>query len=100
MEATTLFNEKTKVCKRCGRELPMSAFGYNNETKDKKQSWCKECHIQYNRTKRAGEAEQERIANQQRWDRARGIVAEILTKDYEADPILAEKVIDIARALL
>lgn len=34
---------KTKVCKRCGRELPESAFGRHAKTKDGLQLICREC---------------------------------------------------------
>ena len=33
----------TKLCKRCGRELPLVSFGKNASTKDGLQYWCKEC---------------------------------------------------------
>lgn len=33
---------QTKLCKKCGRELPIEMFGKGN-TKDGKRSWCKEC---------------------------------------------------------
>ena len=34
---------KTKVCNRCGRELPTSDFGRHARTKDGLQPICKEC---------------------------------------------------------
>ena len=33
----------TKVCKACGRELPLDKFGGHHKTADKKQVICKEC---------------------------------------------------------
>lgn len=33
----------TKVCKTCGRELPLSAFGGRHRTADGLQASCKEC---------------------------------------------------------
>lgn len=33
----------TKLCKRCGRELPLVRFGKNASTKDGLQYWCKDC---------------------------------------------------------
>lgn len=35
---------ETKVCSKCGRELPTSDFYVNNRMKDGLQSYCKECH--------------------------------------------------------
>lgn len=34
---------KTKICSKCGRELPLVRFGKNASTKDGLQYWCKEC---------------------------------------------------------
>ncbi len=34
---------ETKVCKTCGRELPVSAFGKHPKTKDGLQPVCSEC---------------------------------------------------------
>lgn len=34
---------KTKVCKRCGQELPVEYFSKNNAMKDGLQSYCKDC---------------------------------------------------------
>jgi hypothetical protein len=36
--------EKTKVCSKCGRELPTEEFHNNPRSKDGKMSLCKECH--------------------------------------------------------
>lgn len=34
---------KTKICKRCGRELPVSEFGHHARSKDGLQPYCREC---------------------------------------------------------
>lgn len=34
---------KTKVCKRCGQELPVEYFSKNRATKDGLQLYCKDC---------------------------------------------------------
>ena len=34
---------KTKVCKRCGRELPIHEFGRHARTKDGLQTYCRQC---------------------------------------------------------
>lgn len=36
-------NGKTKVCNKCGKELPMDSFGVSKSAKDGKRGWCKEC---------------------------------------------------------
>lgn len=43
MEKTT---PTTKVCKRCGRELPLEAFGKTVRSKDGYQSNCRECQAE------------------------------------------------------
>lgn len=37
---------ETKVCKCCGKELPLIKFYKNNATKDKHDNTCKECRKQ------------------------------------------------------
>ena len=34
---------KTKVCKRCGQELPVEYFSKNRAAKDGLQNYCKDC---------------------------------------------------------
>ena len=34
---------KTKICKKCGQELPIEYFGKNRATKDGLQIYCKDC---------------------------------------------------------
>lgn len=34
---------QTKLCKKCGKELPLEAFGKKKGTKDGLQNWCKPC---------------------------------------------------------
>ena len=36
-------NPQTKVCKKCGRELPLEAFNKHSRSKDGLQPYCKEC---------------------------------------------------------
>ena len=39
----------TKVCKKCGRELPIEAFNKKAKSKDGLQDYCKECQGAYMR---------------------------------------------------
>lgn len=39
--------EGTKVCIKCGRELPLSEFYKNNKAKDGRASQCRECYAEY-----------------------------------------------------
>ncbi len=34
---------ETKVCTRCGKELPLDAFNKSKKSKDGLQPWCREC---------------------------------------------------------
>ena len=36
---------ETKVCKRCGREMPLESFPKNNRSKDGHLSVCKDCNF-------------------------------------------------------
>lgn len=61
---------ETKVCKKCGRELPISDFYTNGKAKDGLATYCKECSnvlsVEYARKRRARKKEEakenERIA--------------------------------------
>ena len=41
-------DELTKVCTKCGRELPLSEFSKQKATKDGLIPWCKTCVREYN----------------------------------------------------
>ena len=41
--------EKTKVCTKCGRELPLSEFNKDKATKDGLTYWCKLCYKEHNK---------------------------------------------------
>lgn len=43
---------ETKVCSKCGRELPVDQFNKNAKAKDGYQSWCRECQSECNKTAR------------------------------------------------
>lgn len=38
---------ETKICSKCGRELPLECFGRHKRMKDGLQAYCKECNKQY-----------------------------------------------------
>jgi len=46
----------TKVCKRCGRALPLTAFGRHSRTKDGYQPLCNECLSEQNKGHRPRQA--------------------------------------------
>ena len=35
---------ETKICSKCGRELPLEQFHWRNKTQGTRRSECKECH--------------------------------------------------------
>lgn len=41
--------ENTKICSKCGRELPLECFSKDRTSKDGLQYWCKECKKQHNK---------------------------------------------------
>ena len=38
---------ETKICTKCGRELPLNAFPWRDKTKGTRRADCKECHSEY-----------------------------------------------------
>ena len=42
---------ETKVCTKCGRELPIDQFNWRDKTKGTRRSECKECHCSYMKKK-------------------------------------------------
>ena len=42
-------NELTKVCPKCGRELPLSEFCKDKTSKDRLSYWCKSCKREYDK---------------------------------------------------
>ena len=53
---------ETKVCVKCGKELPMDSFYKNKATKDGFDTTCKECKSAYNKARNEKlKAEKKRI---------------------------------------
>lgn len=46
-ESLVLTNEEGKVCKKCGRKLPILSFYRKRKSADTYQEWCTECQRQY-----------------------------------------------------
>lgn len=40
---------ETKICTKCGRELPLDQFNWRDKTKGTRRADCKECHAGYMR---------------------------------------------------
>ena len=38
---------ETKICTKCGRELPLDAFPWRDKKKGTRRADCKECHSEY-----------------------------------------------------
>lgn len=47
---------KTKKCKKCGRELPVTEFYKKSDTRDGLQTWCKECFKEADKQRRKRES--------------------------------------------
>ena len=52
---------KTKVCSRCGRELPLSDFSKNPTCRDGHAGVCKKCKVEQMRDYRRNLAEKARL---------------------------------------
>lgn len=48
-----LTNDEGKVCKKCGRNLPIQHFYRKRKSADTYQDWCIECQRQYKAENRA-----------------------------------------------
>ena len=42
---------ETKVCTKCGRELPLDQFNWRDKAKGTRRADCKECHSGYMKAK-------------------------------------------------
>lgn len=42
---------ETKICSKCGRELPLNQFNWRNKTKGTRRADCKQCHCNYMKQK-------------------------------------------------
>ena len=51
---------KTKVCTKCGRELPLDAFSKKADTKDGLQYHCKECQREASKNRPSNQLQQTR----------------------------------------
>ena len=43
--------EETKICSKCGKELPVTEFYWRNKAKNIRRSDCKNCHKEYVKNK-------------------------------------------------
>lgn len=62
---------RTKVCAKCGRELPMLQFSVNRRMKDGHQSECKEC------VAKTGRESRQRLNERRRAERAKAVQAQL-----------------------
>jgi len=69
---------KTKVCKKCGQELPIEYFSKNRATKDGLQIYCKDCQKTWMNQKR--ERDKEKLIKM-----ARGEAVDNIEKDQRTD---------------
>lgn len=88
----TLVNNETKVCKCCGRELPINQFATNIKSKDQRQSVCRECmsekqkaaHANGRRGKaKANYAEPKAVNPELAKFKARDLIEELAARGYK-----------------
>ena len=102
---------ETKVCKKCGRELPLDQYFRNKATKDGHESQCKECKTaytleyqkKYRARKRERAKENERIEFEKKYkiytnrDLAkftpRELMLELKARGYEGELVYIERIV-------
>ena len=95
---------ETKVCKHCGRELPVENFAKNAGTPDGYQRWCRECCSEYNRERTRQKRENAFSFNQKSPDpnselakfTPRQLMTELYARGYKGT-LTYTKVIDITK---
>lgn len=85
---------KTKVCTKCGKELPLSEFSSKKGTPDGLSYQCKECAREYSReyTKRKRE---ERLAAKEK-----GRMSEIIPESTASEEVLMDFLLKVQPRLL
>ena len=102
---------ETKVCKHCGRELPLSDFYANSKAKDGHATYCKECSnaisVEYTRKRRLRKKEEakenERIEFEKKYKiytrkelapfTPRELMLELKARGYEGELVYIEHIV-------
>lgn len=98
---------ETKICAKCGRELPIENYNKNAKTKDGLQRHCKECAREYARVsyenKKAKKVEDARIEFEKKYkiytnkDLAkftpRELMLELKARGYEGELVFIEHIV-------
>lgn len=98
---------ETKICKKCGQELPLENFSKNAKMKDGLQNHCRACASEYSRQiwkrKKAQKKENERIEFEKKYkvytnrDLAkftpRELMLELKARGYEGELLYIEKIV-------
>ena len=98
---------ETKICNKCGRELPIDSFSKNARTADGLQRHCKECASAYSKSsyvkRQAKKKENERIEFEKKFkvythkDLAvftpRELMLELKARGYEGELIFIERIV-------
>lgn len=80
----------TKVCPKCGRELPTSEFNKSSKNKDGLQSWCREC--QREAQKRVPKIKDVRSDNPLSAYTPRQLMAELKRRGYDGELTFVQKI--------
>ena len=98
---------ETKICKKCGRELPLENFSKNAKTKDGLQNHCRACASEYSpqiwKRNKAQNNENERIEFEKKYkvytnrDLAkftpRELMLELKARGYEGELLYIERIV-------
>lgn len=98
---------ETKICKKCGQELPLENFSKNAKMKDGLQNHCRACASEYSRQiwqkKKAKKKENERIEFEKKYKiftnpilakfTPRELMLELKARDYEGELLYIEHIV-------
>lgn len=98
---------ETKVCRKCGRELPVENFSKNSKHKDGLQYHCRECAAKYSHDiwlkKKAKKKENERMEFEKKYKiytnrelakfTPRELMLELKARGYEGELLFIERIV-------
>ncbi len=83
---------QTKVCRKCGKELPVSEFYANKANKDGYHSYCKECAAAANNQRKSGGVAKVYLNEKLATFSPRELIAELRARGYTGELTYVQKI--------